>query len=290
MSTTPPSLFDTNRAVIGRVGRCIYCKRSDVELSEEHIIPFGINGNQVLLDASCPDCSKITSAFEFDVLRHAFVLPRLGFNMRSRHGKNRDKKITVTLEQDSNISFIEIPAEDCPILFMLPIFMSPEILDTRPHQPGIQGAGSFYSNEIRGVPKEKLREKYGPGKISINIAYNPNSFARMLAKIAYGFAVAHFGIDDIEDLGIVSAIKGETDDIGKWVGCVDGEKFMPNNVLHSWQLEIESSYQIDGPREEITGRLIYKISLFSLFGTPEYTVVVGNIRNLANKMSLPFGT
>lgn len=109
----------------------------------------------------------------------------------------------------------------------------------------------------------------------------------MLAKIAYGFAVAHFGVDDIEDLGILPAIRGETDDIGKWVGCVDGEKFAPNNVLHSWQFNIESTYLIDEPKEMVKGRLTYKVSLFSLFGTPEYTVVVGNIRNLASKISLP---
>ncbi len=206
----------------------------------------------------------------------------------TRHGKNKDRSIKVALEQNSTTSFIEIPAEDCPILFMMPIFMPPEILDNRPHQPGIQGTGSFYSSEIRGVPKEKLKDKYGPGKIAINISYNPNRFARMFAKIAYGFAVAHFGVDDVEDLGIVSAIMGETDDIGKWVGCVPtDEKFAPNTVLHSWQLGIESSYEIDAPKETVKGRLTYKISLFSLFGTPEYTVVVGNVKNLASKISLP---
>lgn len=283
----PSSPFNTTRTVLGTVGKCVYCKRSDVPLSEEHIIPYGLNGNQVLLEASCSECSKITSAFEGDVLGRAFILPRLGFKMRSRHGKNKDKKITVSLEQNSNISYIDIPAEDCPILFMMPIFMSPEFLDNRPHQPGIQGTGSFYSSEIRGVPKEKLREKYGPGKIAVNISYNPNSFARMLAKIAYGFAVAHFGVDDVEDLGILSAIKAETDDIGKWVGNVDGEKFAPNTVLHSWQLGINSSYEIDAPKETVKGQLIYKISLFSLFNTPEYTVVVGNVKNLASKISLP---
>lgn len=288
MAIEPSSPFETIRTVLGNVGKCIYCRKSDIVLSEEHIIPYGLNGNQVLLNASCGDCSKITSAFEGDVLGRAFILPRMGFKMRSRHGKNKDRSIKVALEQNSTTSFIEIPAEDCPILFMMPIFMPPEILDDRPHQPGIQGTGSFYSSEIRGVPKEKLKEKYGPGKIAINISYNPNSFARMLAKIAYGFAVAHFGIDDIEDLGIVSAIKAETDDIGKWVGCVTtDEKFAPNTVLHSWHLGIESSYEIDAPKETVTGRLTYKISLFSLFGTPEYTVVVGNIKNLATKMSLP---
>lgn len=290
MSAAPTSPFETQRTILGKVGKCIYCRKADVPLSEEHIIPFGLNGNQVLLEASCSDCSKITSAFEGDVLGRAFILPRLGFNMRSRHGKNKDRKIKASIEHKDNISFIELPAEDCPILFMLPIFMPPEILDNRSHQPGIRDTGNFYLNEIRKVPKEKLREKYGPGKIAVKISYNPNSFARMLAKIAYGFAVAHFGLDDVEDLGIVSAILGKTDDIGKWVGCVPNkEKFAISSVLHSWMWELKGSYRIDISTENVAGEIAYGVSLFSLFDTPEYTVVVGNIKNLGSKMTLPFG-
>jgi hypothetical protein len=69
----PSSPFETNRTIVGKVGKCIDCRKSDVALSEEHIIPYGLNGNQVLLDASCSDCSKITSALELDVLRRAFI-------------------------------------------------------------------------------------------------------------------------------------------------------------------------------------------------------------------------
>ena len=289
MDTVPPSPFDTHRIVLGSVGKCIYCKKSDVELSDEHIIPYGLNGNQVLLKASCSECSKITSAFERDILRHTFLLPRKAFRMRS-YNKRKDE-VPAKFEIGETIKYIKIPKDDAPIIFALPIFLQPSILDNRSFKPGIQGTGEFQIHEIRGIAKEKLRKKHGgPGTVSFDIAYNPHNFARMIAKIAYGFAVAHFGIDDIEDLGIVSAILGETDDIGKWVGCVDDEKFAPNTVLHSWQLKINASYQIDNPKESMDARLLYKISLFSLFNTPEYTVVVGNVKNLMDKMSLPFGS
>lgn len=287
MNTDALSPFDTQRTIIGNTGKCIYCKRADVKLSEEHIIPYGLNGNQVLLNASCEDCSRVTSAVELDILRHTFLLPRKVFQMRSRH--NQKNELSAKLElNDGTIQYINIPKDDAPIMFALPIFLPPSFLDNRPFQPGIQGTGEFQINEIRGIAKEKIRKKHGgPGRVSFDIAYNPNNFARMIAKIAYGFAVAHFGLDDIEDLGIVSAIKGETDDIGKWVGCVENEKFAPNTVLHSWQLQIEASYEIGAPKDTVKGALNYKISLFSLFGTPEYTVFVGNIKNLNNKISLP---
>jgi hypothetical protein len=290
MNANVSSPFETNRTVLGNVGKCIYCKRADVKLSEEHIIPYGLNGNQILLNASCSDCSKITSAFELDILRHTFLLPRRAFGMRSRH--NQNDELSARFETgDGTTKYIQIPKDDAPIMFALPIFLPPSVLDNRPFQPGIQGTGEFQINEIRSIAKEKLKKKHGgPGKISFDIAYNPNNFARMIAKIAYGFAVAHFGIDDIGDLGIVSAIKGETDDIGKWVGCVKDEKFAINTVLHSWQMRISASYQIDNPKETMDARAIYGISLFSLFNTPEYTVVVGNVKNLMNKMTLPFGS
>lgn len=121
------SPFNTNRTILGKVGKCIYCRKSDVPLSDEHIIPYGLNGNEVLLDASCNECNKITSAFEGHVLGRAFVLPRLGLQMRTRHRKDKDKGIKVALEQNSNTSFIEIPAEDCPILLTMPFFKPPEV-------------------------------------------------------------------------------------------------------------------------------------------------------------------
>ncbi len=209
--------------------------------------------------------------------------------MRSYNKKNDD--VPAKIEIDGSIKYIKIPKDDAPIIFALPIFLPPSILDNRPFQPGIQGTGEFQIHEIRGIAKKKLRKKHGgPATISFNIGYKPTNFARMIAKIAYGFATAHFGVDDIEDLGILSAIKGETDDIGKWVGCVDSDKFAPHTVLHSWQIKIEASYKIDNLKETMNARLIYKISLFSLFNTPEYTVVVGNVKNLEDKISLPFGS
>jgi hypothetical protein len=200
-------------------------------------------------------------------------------------------EISAKLEIDGSVKYIKIPKDDAPVVFALPIYLPPSVLDGRAFQPGIQGTGSFQIHEIRGIAKEKLRKKHGgPGKVFFDIAYNPNNFARMIAKIAYGFAVAQFGIDDIEDLGIISAIKRETDDIGKWVGCVVEEKFAPSTVLHSWQAQIQGSYQIDDPKATMEARLLYRISLFSLFNTPEYTVVIGNVKNLSGKMSLPFGS
>ena len=154
MDTMPSTPFETSRTVLGRVGKCIYCKKTDVALSEEHIIPYGLNGNQVLLSASCGDCSKITLAFEHDILRHTFILPRKAFKMRSRHS-HQDDDIPARLElDDGTVQSIKIPKDDAPIMFALPIFLPPLVIDDRPFQPGIQGTGEFQIHEIRGIAKE----------------------------------------------------------------------------------------------------------------------------------------
>jgi 5-methylcytosine-specific restriction endonuclease McrA len=47
--------------VLGRVGRCIYCGRSDVALTDEHVIPLALDGLWLLKDASCEACNAITT-------------------------------------------------------------------------------------------------------------------------------------------------------------------------------------------------------------------------------------
>ncbi|MCX6092675.1 MAG: hypothetical protein NTX23_07400 [Candidatus Bipolaricaulota bacterium] len=47
------------------------------------------------------------------------------------------------------------------------------------------------------------------------------SFARMIVKIGYAFAVAASGLDAIREPVVVPAIRGMTDDVGMWVGSHD---------------------------------------------------------------------
>ena len=58
------------------IGYCIYC-RSTSALTEEHIIPMGLEGNgTVFEDASCPECQIITQGFEGIVLQRCWGMFR----------------------------------------------------------------------------------------------------------------------------------------------------------------------------------------------------------------------
>lgn len=67
-----------------RVGQCIYCGTSQGKLSDEHLVPYGLNGPWVLRQASCAVCANSTSRFEMDVLRGLFPSARAAFGMKTR--------------------------------------------------------------------------------------------------------------------------------------------------------------------------------------------------------------
>jgi hypothetical protein len=64
---------------------------------------------------------------------------------------------------------------------------------------------------------EELRRQYHPKSVQLSITYRPGAFAQMLAKAAFGFAVAHFGLDGIKQAYILNAIETGSD-VGMWVG------------------------------------------------------------------------
>lgn len=81
------------------VGQCIYCRTfatAEGSLSDEHIVPFGIYGKQVLEKASCRNCAAITSAFEGKFMQDlAGVRNVIGFP--TRH-KTRKKDLKLQIE------------------------------------------------------------------------------------------------------------------------------------------------------------------------------------------------
>jgi hypothetical protein len=45
-------------------GVCIYCGRTDVRLTNEHLVPLSLGGQHILEGASCNDCADVTKKFE----------------------------------------------------------------------------------------------------------------------------------------------------------------------------------------------------------------------------------
>lgn len=78
---------------ISTKGVCIYCNAKDVDLTDEHILPYFIGGVHIINDASCKECAKITTRFERDVAKGLWDDARNAYNVPSRRKKKRKKYI-----------------------------------------------------------------------------------------------------------------------------------------------------------------------------------------------------
>jgi hypothetical protein len=97
----------------------------------------------------------------------------------------------------------------------------------------------------------------------------PYRFARLLAKIALGYAVAEYGLDGFVPL-VRDIILGKSDDCFNFVGGSWGICGEPINTDTSFGMY----FTFVSPT---VARLVVEIRLFSAAKTPDYHVVVGMI-------------
>jgi hypothetical protein len=253
---------NVNGECLGEMSSCIYCGAT-TSLTKEHIIPYGLNGRWTLKKASCLRCAAITSKFEQNILREILLSPRVKLNLRTRDRKNRPSELPMTITKDGKKETIKVRPQNHFTLLMMPEFNLPTYLDDRPYEKGIDLVG-MVAAQIGGPTIDNFRKQYD--KISIPVKFTPVDFARLIAKIAYGYTVAKLGMDLIKDVYVIPAILGISDDIGRWVGCSLEWKLPPqNDDLHCVEYSV------------LNDEIYVRVRLFAHFDTPEYFVVVGHV-------------
>jgi hypothetical protein len=246
------------------IGKCIYCGTDQGKLTDEHVVPFALGGRFVLRKASCEACQKVTSRFEFDVLRGPLLTSRLTLGMPTRNKKTRPTEIRYPDLFDADGEKIDLTNDGTPRLFIALEFALPAFFDKQPIDKGIRVTG-YRTLQISGP---KINGLFGTGISSIQFSesYPAVSYARLIAKIAHGFATAAFGLDNFEELYLPDAILGKTDEIGKWVGCLHPPQMGKSHGTY------KVSFAHNGPF------VCAIVKLFASWETPEYLVVVGQLR------------
>lgn len=113
------------------VNQCIYCG-STHSLSDEHIIPYALNGNLVLPKASCKSCADITKQFEQTVARTIYGTFRNKNQFRTRRKKERPNYIPVYTTGENGIQErIDVTVNDYPNIFLSIDAPPPGILENR---------------------------------------------------------------------------------------------------------------------------------------------------------------
>jgi len=250
------------------VGRCIYCGSTN-NLSDEHIVPYGLDGNLILPKSSCKKCAEITSKFELAVQRGFLQLVRVyrGVQSRSSH-ENAPKCYPLKIEVNNTIKQISVPITDYPILVPFPVFSPPGYLTGKTETTGISIEG--HVNISFGITPYDAMKKYGATRIVIELpGYKPTEFARMIAKIAYSMAVATnaFEDSDYSKSFVLPAILGKKDDIGQWVGTITEPIISPKYNIHRVLIHPDLE----------KGLLIGDVQIFSDSETPRYGVALSKL-------------
>lgn len=247
------------------VGKCIYCGSTE-NLGNEHIIPYGLNGEWVLPKASCKKCEKITDTFEGDVLRGLFLETRTSLGLKTRNKENRPELLPQIVIKDENEEVLSLsPSEHFTIACFLE-YPLPAYIDGRSYEKGVEVIA--YSFIGLKDPSDEMFKKYEISGVKSKFTLKRmDSFPRLLAKIAYGFTVAQFGLDRLEESFLPKVIIGEDKKICKYVGTCSDKIMRTENTLHYIIMKVNEKREI-----------VVRIKLFSYTDAPEYLVIVGILK------------
>ncbi|QIE23574.1 hypothetical protein SBC1_14610 [Caballeronia sp. SBC1] len=164
-------------------GACIYCGKTGCKLTDEHILPYFIGGQHVIDEASCDRCARITSKFELDVGRDLWGDARVSFGAPSRRKNKRPKYFSHPNKFAPHYP-IKVPFSDYPAAMIFYKMQPAGILVGLPSS--VNQAGRWELISIADKAKlNQFKLEYGVDPIA-RFKHVPDSFARLLIKIAYG--------------------------------------------------------------------------------------------------------
>ena len=259
------------KKVYPAAGRCIYCSGSK-DLTDEHVIPYGLGGRIELPRSSCRKCSEVTSAFEHTCLRTMYGPLRLLYELPSRRKKERPRLLRLKVKHfpAADWSYTDVEQEKYPFLVLFPYFSLPTELsdESEPESRGattkrlwIRGASpSFNFKELL----ERLTIELGVYEVMPEATTRVREFCQMLAKIGHSFAVGELGLDAFRPFLLPHIIGQDLDDRHRFIGSLPEDE-VASNSLH--ELSITNTRLHD--------LVVVRIRLLAKLGTPTYFVVVG---------------
>ncbi len=248
-------------------GECIYCGTRD-GLSEEHIVPFALGGTHVLPEASCKTHRDVTSGFEGRVCR-GFMLPtRTVAGFPTRRPGERPSGFAAKLSRDDGTTWEDtrFPVDEFPALLPLLRFERAAYLSGAKIGPGVRTNG--YNLLRFGKDPKESTILQGATTFQDTVDVDATSFARLIAKIGWGFAVALMPGLTRAKCPVLPFIVGDADDGSHWIGSGEFrlaiEERRPTHAVG-----IAETLSADGMTT-----LIAQVKLFADTGATGYEVVV----------------
>ena len=263
----PEEIGNSTRAP--SAGLCIYCGRTE-ELTDEHVVPFGLGGNLVLPDASCSECNKITSAFERRVLRGFMEDARVAGGFPTRRPEERPTSIPIQIKTDGQFESVQLPTSEALGMLVLPTLERNAFLAGKPVTHGVKVVGTQMI--AFGKPPKDVATALNTRTLQSTAHVDATSFVRMLAKIGYSFAVASIGPYPLSEVPLLPLIQGKADDGSTWIGSADYriEGIEDKKPQHALGL-----VWVSGACGDVAEKvLVARVKLFASSGATGYEVVV----------------
>ncbi len=263
----PEEIRNTIRAA--SAGLCIYCGRTE-DLTDEHVVPFGLGGNLVLPDASCSECNKITSAFERRVLRGFMEDARVAGGFPTRRPKERPTSIPIQIKRDGNLESVQLPTSEALGMLVLPKLDRNAFLAGKPATHGVKVVGTQMISF--GTQPKDVATALNTRTLQSTAHVDATSFVRMLAKIGYSFAVASIGPYPLSEVPVLPLIQGKADDGSTWIGSAD---YRIEGVEDKKPQHALALVWVSGTYGDVAEKvLVAQVKLFANSGATGYEVVV----------------
>jgi len=281
----------TKGTYYGPVGRCIYCLSDTKPLTDEHIVPAGLGGNIILVDASCGDCQcEINKHIENLCMKRMFR----DIRYRRKLGTRRVRKRPKVLRQqeltswDGDISNVQPPAKspegswewrDVPYekhlsLLVLARFKPAGFLRGLSQQASM--ADAFLGNWILS----ELSETEPQNPVYVETEFSIPAFAKLIAKIAHAYAVFRHGVEGFDPF-LADFILGK--DFPYPFYFIGGEARVEPREKCPWHLmdsRLVGTRPVVGniwvPRQQ---PILVRVRIFADLGAPIYQAIVGKYRH-----------
>lgn len=263
-------------------GRCIYCGAVGVPLTDEHVIPFALGANSLVLEkSSCKVCQVIIHGYEQEVLKKQLGTFRAQVDAPTRNKKDRLKEVRLHFMEVHPADGIVrdlgsrmVPLGDAPLAISLwsspppQLFVQPGAATISVGKPWIYVDREALSHIVKRVSGET-----GAVNIAVKIGeVNRVHYLRCLAKMAHAYAAAEMGLDAFDPL-LIDLILCRRDDVENFVGDFSDEGPFARDDAHTLQVSVGEP--TEGP---YVGYLIARIVLYPSLGSPAHAVILGKAR------------
>lgn len=250
---------------VAEIGFCIYCGSKEPPLTREHVLPRGLAGNEapvgsseaiVLRKATCEMCREITRKIEEDCLLDMLGPARKRLGLTRKDRRSPTSPILVTGSDRKSETVLHLVDQHLLGGMILPAFRTAQCFSNATEKD--RGV------DFKMIIVEPAVFPDGATRVGVQLKANKDTFARMLAKIALGIAIAKMGKDSFIPV-VHDIILGRETDVHRHVGGFCEEIPSPPTDRGFHWMHIRKH----------DGMLIVDIQLFAQYGGPVNYVVVG---------------